>query len=103
MIDKIRSILTGIEVYEDYIHGKPPQNYVVYSEVSDVPEQFADGEVISRIVNCQLDVLENLSNKKQLAKDVESKLRQNGISYRKINLGYLTSIDKTQVTFEFYL
>lgn len=85
-----------------------PRDFIVYSSgVSNVPRLYGDGKTLLRRCNCDITVNEggdgNNDNSGYLVKMVEDLLQQSEISYTKINLGYVESMDAMQTTFDFYL
>lgn len=91
---------------EDY--NSQPHDYVVYSSgLSNNPRLYGDGKPIARRCSCDITVNElgtgNNENSGYLVKLVEDILVQNGISYTKVNLGYVEQTDSMQTTFDFYL
>ena len=85
-----------------------PRDFIVYSSgVSNTPKLYGDGKTLLRRCNCDITVNEggdgNNDNSGYLVKMVENLLQENDISYTKIGLGYVESMDAMQTTFDFYL
>lgn len=100
-----------VKIYRNVIDedlNSRPRDFVVYSSgVSDSPKLYGDGKVLLRRCNCDITVNEggdgNNDNAGYLVNMVEELLQKNGISYYKVNLGYVESVDAMQTTFDFYL
>ena len=85
-----------------------PRDFIVYSSgVSNSPRVYGDGKTLIRRCSCDITVNEggdgNNDNSGYLVRMVEETLQKNNISYTKINLGYVESMDAMQTTFDFYL
>lgn len=85
-----------------------PRDFIVYSSgVSDTPKLYGDGKILLRRCNCDITVNEggdgNNDNAGYLVKLVEDLLQKNNISYTKVSLGYVESMDAMQTTFDFYI
>lgn len=107
MFDRIKTILEPLNVgiYNSYVppNEKTPPNYVVILEYRKQSLRNSDGVMFINQSSIQLDVFELWTNDYNLSKEVETKLIENKINYTKLNLGYLSDLKKTQVTFEFIL
>lgn len=91
---------------EDY--DSRPDDFIVYkSGISNVPKLYGDGKTLLRRCNCDITVNEkgtgNNNRAGYLVDQVEQLLQQNKISYTRIDLGYIESMDSMQTTFDFYL
>ena len=100
-----------VKIYHNVIDedfDSRPEDFIVYSAgISNFPKLYGDGKTILRRCNCDITVNEggngNNKNSGYLVNWVEDLLQQNGISYTKISLGYVESMDAMQTTFDFYL
>jgi hypothetical protein len=68
---------------------------------------YGDGKTLLRRCSCDITVNEggngNNDSAGYLVNEVEQLLIANNISYTKISLGYVESMDAMQTTFDFYL
>ena len=100
-----------VKIYRNVIDedfNSRPRDFVVYSSgVSNSPRLYGDGKTLIRRCNCDITVNEggngNNDNAGYLVNEVEQLLIANNISYTKISLGYVESMDAMQTTFDFYL
>lgn len=100
-----------VRIYRNVIDedfNSRPRDFIVYSSgVSDSPRLYGDGKTLLRRCSCDITVNEggdgNNENAGYLVSAVEQLLIENGISYTKISLGYVESVDAMQTTFDFYL
>lgn len=100
-----------IKIYRNTIdtdYNSQSQDYIVYSSgISNTPRIYGDGKTLLRRCSCDITVNEagngNNENSGYLVKLVEDLLIENGISYTKVNLGYIENQDSMQTTFDFYL
>ena len=93
-------------VDEDY--DSTPDDFIVFkSGISNNPHLFGDGKTLLRRCSCDITVNEkgtgNNTNSGYLVSLVEGLLQEQGISYTRIDLGYIESMDSMQTTFDFYL
>lgn len=100
-----------VKIYRNVIDedfNSRPRDFIVYSSgVSNSPKLYGDGKTILRRCSCDITVNEggsgNNDNSGYLVSMVEGLLQKNNISYTKISLGYIESMDAMQTTFDFYL
>jgi hypothetical protein len=100
-----------VKIYRNVIDedfNSRPRDFLVYSSgVSDSPRLYGDGKTLLRRCSCDITVNEggdgNNDNAGYLVNEVEQLLIANNISYTKISLGYVESMDAMQTTFDFYL
>ena len=107
----IKPLATEIDIYEETTDEDPltlPGNYIVYqTDVTNTARVRADGKATVRASNCEIAVFTagnaNTVGNKYFVNAVENLLIQNGVEYIKINVGYLSDLGKSQVTFDFCL
>lgn len=100
-----------VKIYRNVIDedfNSRPRDFIVYSSgVSDSPRLYGDGKTLLRRCSCDITVNEggngNNDSAGYLVNEVEQLLIANNISYTKISLGYVESMDAMQTTFDFYL
>ena len=100
-----------VKIYRNVIDedfNSRPRDFLVYSSgVSDSPRLYGDGKTLLRRCSCDITVNEggtgNNDSAGYLVNEVEQLLIANNISYTKISLGYVESMDAMQTTFDFYL
>lgn len=100
-----------VKIYRNVIdtdYDSQPEDFIIYkSGISDSPKQYGDGKVLLRRCNCDITVNEagtgNNDKAGYLVSLVEALLMENHISYQKVSLGYVESMDSMQTTFDFYL
>ena len=100
-----------VKIYRNVIDedfNSRPRDFVVYSSgISNSPRLYGDGKTLLRRCNCDITVNEggdgNNDSAGYLVNMVEEQLQKNNISYTKVNLGYVESMDAMQTTFDFYL
>lgn len=100
-----------VKIYRNVIDedfDSRPDDFIVYkSGISNTPKLYGDGNTLLRRVNCDITVNErgtgNNENAGYLVKLVEEQLIKNNISYNRIDIGYVESMDSMQTTFDFYL
>ena len=100
-----------VKIYRNVIDedfNSRPRDFLVYSSgVSDSPRLYGDGKTLLRRCSCDITVNEggngNNDSAGYLVNEVEQLLIANNISYTKISLGYVESMDSMQTTFDFYL
>lgn len=110
----LRPLVEGenpVKLYRNVIdtdYNSQPHDYVVYSSgLSNMPRLYGDGKPVARRCSCDVTVSElgtgNNDNSGYLVRMVEELLVSAGISYTKVNLGYVEQTDSIQTTFDFYL
>ena len=100
-----------VKIYRNVIDedfNSRPRDFLVYSSgVSNTPKLYGDGKTLLRRCSCDITVNEggngNNDSAGYLVNEVEQLLIANNISYTKISLGYVESVDAMQTTFDFYL
>ena len=100
-----------VKIYRNVIDedfDSRPDDFIVYkSGIINTPRLYGDGRTLTRRVNCDITVNErgtgNNENAGYLVKLVEEQLIKNNISYNRIDIGYVESMDSMQTTFDFYL
>lgn len=100
-----------VKIYRNVIDedfDSRPDDFIVYkSGISNTPKLYGDGNTLLRRVNCDITINErgtgNNENAGYLVKLVEEQLIKNNISYNRIDIGYVESMDSMQTTFDFYL
>lgn len=101
----------AIRIYRNVIdedYDSRPDDFIVYKAgISNSPMLYGDGKTLLRRCNCDITVNErgtgNNSDAGYLVNLVENLLKEQGISYTRIDLGYIESMDSMQTTFDFYL
>lgn len=101
----------AIHIYRNVIdedYDSRPDDFIVYkSGISNTPKLYGDGKTLLRRCSCDITVNErgtgNNDNSGYLVKLVEDLLQEHGISYTRVDLGYVESMDSMQTTFDFYL
>lgn len=100
-----------VKIYRNVIdedYDSRPDDFVVYkSGISNTPRLYGDGKVLARRCNCDITVSERGTGNNEkagyLVNMVEELLQKNNISYTRIDIGYVESMDSMQTTFDFYL
>ena len=100
-----------VKIYRNVIdedYDSRPDDFIVYkSGISNNPKLYGDGKVLLRRCSCDITVNErgtgNNDSAGYLVKLVEELLESHNISYTRVDLGYVESMDSMQTTFDFYL
>lgn len=100
-----------VKIYRNVIdedYDSRPDDFIVYKAgISNNPKLYGDGKVLLRRCNCDITINErgtgNNENAGYLVQLVEGLLQDCGISYTRVDLGYVESMDSMQTTFDFYL
>lgn len=106
MNDTVKLLLQPLEneinIYDDYNTAKKgEQNYIVVTEVANVPSQYANGKVLKRRITIDIDLFTDKANRPIFMSKLELALQD--ISYQKINVGYMPELFRYQSTYTFYL
>jgi len=87
----------------DLDNNSEPDNYILLRwDISNNTQVFGDGKTLERYSDCDIiltcdGAYSSLLGQTELL--IEKMLNDNGIIYRKFNLGFIKNLSKTQVTY----
>ena len=110
ILDLLNPISSEIVIYEETADEETaPDNYIIFAvDKPNTTKLYADGKPFLKQSSCEINVFtSNNANSedgnKYFAQKIEDILTQAGITYNEVNLGFLSDLGKSQITFEFLL